>query len=308
MFILNFLILFLLILLSVAYYVVLERKILGYIQFRKGPFKVGYLGILQPISDAIKLFSKESYFLMFGNLVIYYFMPLLNLVISLNLWCLFPLEYNFISFPLGLMFFICSSSLMVFGILLAGWSSNSIYSMIGSIRAIAQSISYEVCLFLITFILVIKFNSFNLMNFFFIQNNNWLIFMNFFLFLILFSCILAETNRSPFDFAEGESELVSGFNVEYSSFNFSFIFLAEYMNMIFMSFFMSLVFLGGNFFCLTFFIKVMILASTFIWIRGSLPRYRYDKLMILCWKIYLPSTLLFLMFTFNLIMMLSFIF
>nr|QBZ38094.1 NADH dehydrogenase subunit 1 [Bambusiphaga maculata] len=307
MFILNFLILIIFILISVAFYVVLERKVLGLIQLRKGPFKVGFLGILQPFSDAIKLFSKESFFLFFGNLIIYYFMPLFSLIISLNMWCLYPSLYNFISFPLGILFFICSSSFLVYGVLLAGWSSNSMYSMIGSIRSVAQSISYEVCLFLIIFILVIFFNNFNFIKLSFLQNFNWFIFFGFFMFLILFSCILAETNRSPFDFAEGESELVSGFNVEYSSFNFSFIFLSEYANMILMSFILSLLFLGGDFFNLMFFLKVMFVGFTFIWIRATLPRYRYDKLMILCWKIYLPIGLNFMMFCFNLKLVINFI-
>nr|YP_009987517.1 NADH dehydrogenase subunit 1 [Bambusiphaga taibaishana]QBZ37977.1 NADH dehydrogenase subunit 1 [Bambusiphaga taibaishana] len=303
MFILNFLILVIFVMISVAFYVVLERKVLGYIQIRKGPTKVGILGIFQPFSDAIKLFSKESFFLFFGNLIIYYFMPLFMLIISLNLWCLYPLFYNWTCFNLGLLFFICSSSFLVYGVLLAGWSSNSMYSLIGSIRSIAQSISYEVCLFLVMFIFLIFFNSFNLINFFYLQYLNWFFFFGFFMFLVLFSCILAETNRSPFDFAEGESELVSGFNVEYSSFNFSFIFLAEYMNMILMSFIMSLMFLGGDFFSMYFFLKIMILSFSFIWIRGTLPRYRYDKLMILCWKIYLPTVLNFMLFSFNLLLM-----
>nr|YP_009987543.1 NADH dehydrogenase subunit 1 [Epeurysa nawaii]QBZ38003.1 NADH dehydrogenase subunit 1 [Epeurysa nawaii]QBZ38016.1 NADH dehydrogenase subunit 1 [Epeurysa nawaii] len=302
MFVLNFFILAILILISVAFYVVLERKILGYLQIRKGPFKVGFIGILQPFSDAIKLFSKESFFIYFGNLMIYYFMPFFSLLISLNLWCLYPLTHNFISFPLGVLFFVCCSSFMVYGTLLSGWSSNSIYSLIGSIRSIAQSISYEVCLFLILFVLIILFDSFNLMTFFFIQNLNWFVYMNMFLFLMLMSCVLAETNRSPFDFSEGESELVSGFNVEYSSFNFSFIFLSEYSNMIFMSFLMGLFFLGGNYYEFFFFLSVMILSILFIWIRGSLPRYRYDKLMILCWKIYLPVSLNLFLFTFFLMM------
>nr|YP_009987504.1 NADH dehydrogenase subunit 1 [Bambusiphaga furca]QBZ37964.1 NADH dehydrogenase subunit 1 [Bambusiphaga furca] len=305
MFTLNFLILIILILVSVAFYVVLERKVLGYIQIRSGPSKVGFLGILQPFSDAIKLFSKESFFLYFGNLIIYYLMPLLSLVVSLNLWCLYPFKFNLISFSLGVLFFICSSSFLVYGVLLGGWSSNSMYSMIGSIRSIAQSISYEVCMFLVLFILIIFFDSFNFINIFNLQTLNWFFFFFFFLFLILFSCILAETNRSPFDFAEGESELVSGFNVEYSSFNFSFIFLAEYMNMIFMSFILALFFMGGDYYNFFFFLKVIILSFSFIWIRGTLPRYRYDKLMILCWKIYLPVGLNFMLFCFNLILVIN---
>nr|YP_009629410.1 NADH dehydrogenase subunit 1 [Saccharosydne procerus]AVV32035.1 NADH dehydrogenase subunit 1 [Saccharosydne procerus] len=305
MFFLNYLILLIFLMISVAFYVLLERKILGLIQNRVGPFSVGILGILQPFSDAIKLFSKESYFIYFGNVFIYFFMPFLSLLISLNLWCLYPLLNNFISFPLGVLFFICCSSFMVYGILLSGWSSNSMYSMLGSIRSVAQSISYEVCMFLIMFILIVIFNSFNFINFFFLQQLNWFIIIGFPLFLILFACFLAETNRSPFDFSEGESELVSGFNLEYSSFNFSFIFLSEYLNMIFMSFLLCLFFFGGNFFDLMFYFSVMILNFVFIWIRGTFPRFRYDKLMIMCWKIYLPISLNYLFIFFNLFMMVN---
>nr|QWW90539.1 NADH dehydrogenase subunit 1 [Matsumuramata muiri] len=300
MFTLNFLILIIFVLISVAFYVLLERKVLGYMQIRSGPFKVGILGILQPFSDAIKLFSKESYYIYFGNSVIYFFMPFLGLLISMNMWCLFPCLFNFISFPLGLMFFICCSSFLVYSILLSSWSSNSLYSLIGCIRSVAQSISYEVCMFLLMFNLVMFFNSFNLIKFFYLQNLNWFLLIGYPMFLMLFSCILAETNRSPFDFSEGESELVSGFNTEYSSFNFSFIFLSEYMNMIFMSFLINLFFLGGDYFKLIFFFSVMVLNLSFIWIRGSFPRFRYDKLMIMCWKVYLPTALNFFFLCMNL--------
>nr|YP_010118116.1 NADH dehydrogenase subunit 1 [Sogatella kolophon]QPN54210.1 NADH dehydrogenase subunit 1 [Sogatella kolophon] len=291
MFILNFLILVLLVLISVAFFVLLERKVLGFIQIRSGPFKVGLMGILQPFSDAIKLFSKESYYIYFGNLLIYYFMPLFGLMISMNMWILYPNIFNFINFTLGLLFFIVCSGFMVFSILLMSWASNSSYSMIGCLRSVAQSVSYEVCMFLVMFNLIFFFTSFNLINFYFIQALNWLLILAYPLFLILYSCVLAETNRSPFDFSEGESELVSGFNTEYSSFNFSFIFLTEYMNMIFMSLILVLMFMGGDFVALNFFLKMMLINFSFIWIRGSFPRLRYDKLMMICWKIYLPVTL-----------------
>nr|WNK76397.1 NADH dehydrogenase subunit 1 [Sogatella furcifera]WNK76449.1 NADH dehydrogenase subunit 1 [Sogatella furcifera] len=291
MFILNFLILILFVLISVAFYVLLERSVLGFIQIRSGPFKVGFIGVLQPFSDAIKLFSKESYYIYFGNLLIYYLMPLFGLMVSMNLWTLYPNIFNLINFSLGLLFFIVCSGFMVFGILMSSWASNSSYSLIGCLRSVAQSVSYEVCMFLVLFNLIFFFSSFNLMNFYFVQIFNWLLILGYPLFLILFSCVLAETNRSPFDFSEGESELVSGFNTEYSSFNFSFIFLTEYMNMIFMSLILVLMFMGGDFFSLSFFFKMMVMNFGFIWIRGSFPRLRYDKLMMICWKIYLPVTL-----------------
>nr|YP_009987556.1 NADH dehydrogenase subunit 1 [Ishiharodelphax matsuyamensis]QBZ38029.1 NADH dehydrogenase subunit 1 [Ishiharodelphax matsuyamensis] len=291
MFFLNFLILILFILISVAFFVLLERKVLGFLQVRKGPSKVGVLGIIQPFSDAIKLFSKESYFIYFGNLMIYFFMPFFGLLVSMNLWCLYPTIFNFINFPFGLLFFIICSGFMVFSILLSSWASNSSYALVGCLRSVAQSISYEVCMFLVLFNLVFFFESFDLNNFFWMQSNNWFVILGYPIFLIFYSCILAETNRSPFDFSEGESELVSGFNTEYSSFNFSFIFLTEYMNMIFMSFIVSLMFLGGNFYSLLFFLSVMTINFSFIWIRGTFPRLRYDKLMMICWKIYLPVSL-----------------
>nr|QUS62619.1 NADH dehydrogenase subunit 1 [Unkanodes sapporona] len=300
MFFLNFLVLVLFILISVAFYVLLERKVLGCMQIRSGPFKVGFLGLLQPFSDAIKLFSKESYFIYFGNLLIYYFMPFLGLGVSMNLWVLYPNLFNFISFPLGLLFFIVCSGFLVYSILLSSWASNSSYSLIGCLRSVAQGISYEVCMFLVMFNFIFFFSSFNLTKFFFSQQMNWFLLMGYPMFLILSSCVLAETNRSPFDFSEGESELVSGFNTEYSSFNFSFIFLSEYTNMIFMSFLLSLMFLGGDYFSLVFFLKVMLINFGFIWIRGSFPRLRYDKLMMICWKIYLPVTLNFFFIFLNL--------
>nr|YP_009987530.1 NADH dehydrogenase subunit 1 [Chloriona tateyamana]QBZ37990.1 NADH dehydrogenase subunit 1 [Chloriona tateyamana] len=299
MFFLNFIIMLMLILISVAFYVLLERKVLGYMQIRSGPFKVGVLGIFQPFGDAIKLFSKESYFLYFGNLLIYYVMPFLGLLVSMNLWCLYPCMNNFLTFPLGLIFFISCSSFMIYSILLSSWASNSSYTLLGCLRSVAQSISYEVCMFLVLFNFIFFLNSFNLLKFSYLQQFNWFLMIGYPLFLILYSCILAETNRSPFDFSEGESELVSGFNTEYSSFNFSFIFLSEYMNMIFMSFILSLLFLGGDYFCLIFFFSVMILNFSLIWVRGSFPRLRYDKLMMMCWKIYLPISLHYFFFFLN---------
>nr|YP_009340904.1 NADH dehydrogenase subunit 1 [Nilaparvata bakeri]AGE94107.1 NADH dehydrogenase subunit 1 [Nilaparvata bakeri] len=303
MFFLSFLVLLIFILISVAFYVLLERKVLGFVQARSGPSSVGYIGILQPFSDAIKLFSSESYYLYFGNLTIYYLMPLLGLLISMNLWCLYPLSFNFLSLSLGLLFFIACSSFMVYSILLSSWSSNSSYSILGCMRSVAQSISYEVCMFLIMFNFVFFFYGFNLIKFFYSQQLNWFLFMSYPLFLILFACVLAETNRSPFDFSEGESELVSGFNTEYSSFNFSFIFLSEYMNMIFMSLILVMIFLGADYFSLIFFLKIMFMNFGFIWIRGSFPRLRYDKLMMICWKIYLPVSLHYFFFFLNIMIL-----
>nr|YP_010990616.1 NADH dehydrogenase subunit 1 [Suva longipenna]WOW98943.1 NADH dehydrogenase subunit 1 [Suva longipenna] len=291
MFFFSVLFLMIFILVGVAFFTLFERKILGYIQFRKGPKKVGVVGLFQPFSDALKLFSKEFYFLEFGNYIIYFFVPMLGLVISLILWLLYPIYLNFISFIYGLLFFLCCSGFGVYFIMIAGWSSNSIYSLLGSMRSVAQSISYEVCFFMIILCLVIYIEDFILINFYFFQLNIWFFFFSFPLFFIFFSCVLAETNRSPFDFSEGESELVSGFNVEYSSFSFSLFFLSEYSSMMFMSLMIVMFFFGADFMNFFFFLKVVFFVFCFIWVRGTFPRYRYDKLMNLSWKCYLPVVL-----------------
>uniref|UniRef100_UPI0030FF1EBF NADH dehydrogenase subunit 1 n=1 Tax=Salurnis marginella TaxID=1453305 RepID=UPI0030FF1EBF len=296
MFFLSFFFLIIFILVGVAFFTLFERKILSYIQFRKGPNKVGFMGLFQPFSDALKLFSKEFYFLVFGNYFIYYFVPMLGLVVSLFFWLIYPFVFNMISFNLGLLFFLCCSGTGVYFIMIAGWSSNSSYSLLGSMRAIAQSISYEVCFFLIILCLVIYVESFNLIDFFYFQFYVWFFFMCFPLFFVFFSCCLAETNRSPFDFSEGESELVSGFNVEYSSFMFSLFFLSEYSSMLFMSFFLVYFFFGGDLMSFFFFLSVLFFVYGFIWIRGTFPRYRYDKLMYLSWKCYLPFSLNYLFY------------
>nr|YP_010381721.1 NADH dehydrogenase subunit 1 [Augilina tetraina]UDL72096.1 NADH dehydrogenase subunit 1 [Augilina tetraina] len=291
MFILSMLFLMLFILLGVAFFTLFERKVLGYIQFRKGPNKVGYMGLLQPFSDALKLFSKEFYFLNFGNYMIYFITPFFGLMISLMMWILYPFFFNFISFFYGLLFFLCCSGMGVYIVMISGWSSNSMYSMLGAMRSIAQSISYEVCFFLIILSLTIFFESLCLINFILCQIYSWMIFCCFPLFMVFFSCCLAETNRSPYDFSEGESELVSGFNVEYSSFMFSLFFLSEYTNIMFLSFLMVIMFFGGDSFSFFFFLKFMFMIFIFIWVRATFPRYRYDKLMYLSWKCYLPLVL-----------------
>nr|QXE46455.1 NADH dehydrogenase subunit 1 [Cephalcia yanqingensis] len=279
------------ILVGVAFLTLLERKILGYIQIRKGPNKVGFMGVPQPFSDAIKLFSKEQIIPRLSNYLLYYLCPVFSLMISLLIWISMPYYTMLYTFNLGILFIMCCLSISVYSIMLAGWSSNSMYSMLGSLRAIAQSISYEVMLsmFLLSFIMMIE--SYSLMDFYKYQLYIWLIFLMFPLGLMWFSCMLAETNRSPYDFAEGESELVSGFNIEYSSGGFALIFLSEYSSILFMSMMFTVMFLGGDIFLFMFYIKMMIISFIFIWVRGTLPRFRYDKLMYLCWKIYLPLSL-----------------
>nr|YP_009383488.1 NADH dehydrogenase subunit 1 [Parasa consocia]APH08568.1 NADH dehydrogenase subunit 1 [Parasa consocia] len=284
------------VLIGVAFFTLLERKVLGYIQVRKGPNKLGIIGILQPFSDAIKLFSKEQTFPNFSNYLFYYFSPIFSFMLSLFIWLLIPYYFNLISFNLGILFFFCCTSLGVYLVMVSGWSSNSNYSMLGGLRSVAQTISYEVSLALILMSSIILTMSFNLISFFEYQNLVWMLFIMFPLSMCWFSSSLAETNRTPFDFAEGESELVSGFNIEYSSGGFALIFLAEYSSILFMSMFFILIYMGGYFLSIFFYLKLVLLAFIYIWVRGTLPRYRYDKLMYLAWKSYLPISLNFLLF------------
>nr|QZI85963.1 NADH dehydrogenase subunit 1 [Sycanus falleni] len=295
-FLISYLITIILVLIGVAFTTLLERSVLGYIQLRKGPNKVGFMGILQPFSDGLKLFFKEQTFPALSNFLIYYISPIFLLSLSFSLWTLFPYLVNVYNFNFGALFFLCCTGMGVYGILLSGWSSNSNYALLGGLRSVAQTISYEVSMALILVCMLIFIFSFNFMDFMIYQNNVWFILFSFPLFFCWFSTCLAETNRSPFDFAEGESELVSGFNVEYSSGGFAFIFLAEYMNIIFMSLLCCVIFLGCDLYSIKFFIKWTFLIFMFIWVRGSLPRYRYDKLMYLTWKVFLPISLNYLLF------------
>nr|QHR79486.1 NADH dehydrogenase subunit 1 [Gonimbrasia belina] len=283
------------VLLSVAFLTLLERKVLGYIQIRKGPNKMGLMGLLQPFSDAIKLISKEQTYLNYSNYFCYYFSPIISFNMSLFIWMLIPYYFNMISFNLGVLFFFCVISLGVYTVMIAGWSSNSNYALLGGLRAVAQTISYEVSLILIFMSSLMLIMDFNFMMFFFYQKEIWLILFMIPLSLCWISSMMAETNRTPFDFAEGESELVSGFNVEYSSGGFVLIFLAEYSMILFMSLMFVIVYLGGYSMSFMFYLKLSLISFLFIWVRGSLPRYRYDKLMYLAWMGYLPISLNFLM-------------
>lgn len=293
------LILIICVLVGVAFLTLIERKVLGYIQIRKGPNKVGFIGLLQPFSDAIKLFTKEQTFPYISNFNLYYFSPIVNLFLALFLWMRMPfLTVNF-NFDFSFLFFLCISSLRVYSIILAGWSSNSNYAILGSLRSVAQTISYEVSLILILIsflFLVSRFDIFDLEKY---QENIWFIFLLFPSRLIWLVSRLAETNRTPFDFAEGESELVSGFNVEYRRGGFAMIFLAEYSNILFISILCRILFLGGNLESWYFFLKIVFISFFWLWVRGTLPRYRYDKLIYLAWKRYLPVSLNLLLFYFR---------
>nr|YP_010326842.1 NADH dehydrogenase subunit 1 [Xanthodes intersepta]UNP54088.1 NADH dehydrogenase subunit 1 [Xanthodes intersepta] len=296
MIIIGMLILVIGVLIGVAYLTLLERKVLGYIQIRKGPNKVGFMGILQPFSDAIKLFTKEQTYPNFSNYMSYYFSPVVSFILSLIIWMLIPYYFNLISFNLGILFFLCCTSMGVYTVMIAGWSSNSNYALLGGLRSVAQTISYEVSLALILMSSIVMIMDFNLLLFSYYQNIIWFFILMFPLSLCWMSSMLAETNRTPFDFAEGESELVSGFNIEYSSGGFALIFLAEYSSILFMSLLFVMVYLGGFNLSFIFYLKVMFISFVFIWVRGTLPRYRYDKLMYLAWKSYLPISLNFLLF------------
>nr|AXS65048.1 NADH dehydrogenase subunit 1 [Curculionoidea sp. 15 KM-2017] len=292
------------ILMSVAFLTLMERKILGYIHMRKGPNKVGFIGLLQPFSDAIKLFTKEQSYPFMSNLGLYIASPVMNLFLSLLLWMCLPFITINLNFSLSMLFFLSISSLSVYTIMLAGWSSNSNYAMLGSMRSIAQTISYEVSMILILISFLLLVYSFDIINLMKFQEYMWFLFLFFPLSLMWIVSSLAETNRSPFDFAEGESELVSGFNVEYSSGSFAMIFLSEYSNILFMSMMCGFLFMGANLYQNFFFMKIIFVVFVWVWVRGSLPRYRYDKLMYLAWKSYLPVSLFFLMFYFSLMLML----
>nr|UPX88719.1 NADH dehydrogenase subunit 1 [Aphodius pedellus] len=294
------LILIICVLVGVAFLTLMERKVLGYIQIRKGPNKVGFMGIPQPFSDAIKLFTKEQTYPFMSNFNSYYLSPVFNLFLSLLLWMCMPFFTILFNFNLGILFFLCCSSLSVYTIMIAGWSSNSNYALLGGLRAVAQTISYEVSLSLILLSFLYLIMSLNLVDFCMYQEYLWFLFLCLPLSMIWVVSSLAETNRTPFDFAEGESELVSGFNVEYSSGGFALIFLAEYASILFMSMMCCILFLGGNYMNFTFFLKLVFMSFFWVWVRGTLPRYRYDKLMYLCWKSFLPVSLNYLLFFFGL--------
>nr|UFZ13790.1 NADH dehydrogenase subunit 1 [Protohermes costalis] len=284
------------VMIGVAFLTLLERKVLGYIQIRKGPNKVGFWGIPQPFCDAIKLFTKEQTYPVMSNYLMYYFSPIISLFLVLVTWMVYPMEWGMWSMNLGVLFFLCCLSLGVYTVMIAGWSSNSNYALLGGLRAVAQTISYEVSLALILMSFILLISSFSLLDLMKYQNMIWFIFISFPLGMIWFVSCLAETNRTPFDFAEGESELVSGFNVEYSSGGFALIFLAEYASILFMSMLFVMLFLGADLYSMFFFVKLTLISFLFIWVRGTLPRYRYDMLMYLAWKGFLPLALNYLLF------------
>nr|YP_009442794.1 NADH dehydrogenase subunit 1 [Atractosteus tristoechus]ATO90653.1 NADH dehydrogenase subunit 1 [Atractosteus tristoechus] len=286
------------ILLAVAFLTLIERKVLGYMQLRKGPNIVGPYGLLQPIADGMKLFIKEPIRPSTSSPLLFLATPMLALTLALTLWAPMPFPYPLIDLNLGILFILALSSLAVYSILGSGWASNSKYALIGALRAVAQTISYEVSLGLILLSMIIFSGGFTLHTFNVTQESIWLIIPGWPLAAMWYISTLAETNRAPFDLTEGESELVSGFNVEYAGGPFALFFLAEYANILLMNTLSVILFLGAhhNFTTpeLTTFnlmLKSSILAMLFLWVRASYPRFRYDQLMHLVWKNFLPLTL-----------------
>ena len=304
----NFLLLFVLktliiivpLLISVAFFTIIERKGMGIIQRRKGPNVIGILGLLQPFADGLKLFTKETILPSNSNSLVFFIAPILTFFLSLISWVVIPFSDSivFADINVGILYLLAVSALNVYGIIIAGWSSNSKYSFLGALRSTAQMISYEVSIGFIIINLCLFAGSFNLNEIIFAQRYSWYFFPSLPIFIIFYISMLAETNRHPFDLPEAEAELVSGYNVEYSSMTFALFFLGEYSNMLLMSAFSTILFFGGwlplfQFFPGSFWfsLKVIFGVTFFILTRAGLPRYRYDQLMSIGWKCFLPVSL-----------------
>lgn len=290
---------------AVAYMTLAERKVMAAIQRRKGPNVVGIFGLFQPLADGLKLFVKETVFPSSANLLVFIIAPIITFLLALISWCVLPIGEGLVYSDLnvGVLYILAISSLGVYGIIMAGWSSNSKYAFLGALRSTAQMVSYEVSLGLILINVLLCSGSLNFSEIVLAQQVSWYIIPLFPAFFMFYISILAETNRAPFDLPEAEAELVAGYNVEYSAMGFALFFLGEYANMILMCSLATILFLGGwfplfNVFPLYwipstiwFSLKTTFLLFSFIWVRSSLPRYRYDQLMRLGWKIFLPLSL-----------------
>jgi len=298
-------------LISVAYFTIAERKIMGSIQRRRGPNVIGFLGLLQPLADGLKLFAKETILPSNSSIIIFLIAPILTFILSLIGWSVIPFSQSLVLADLnvGILYLFATSSLSVYGIVMAGWASNSKYPFLGALRSAAQMISYEVSIGFIIVNVCICVGSFNLSSIVLAQQSVWFIVPLFPMFVMFSVSMLAETNRHPFDLPEAEAELVSGYNIEYSAMTFALFFLGEYANMLLMSSFASILFLGGwlplfDTFPLNvlpgsfwFSIKIAIGVIFFILTRAALPRYRYDQLMHIGWKCFLPLSLGYLLLT-----------
>ncbi|MBF8246754.1 MAG: NADH-quinone oxidoreductase subunit NuoH [Rickettsia sp.] len=299
-------------LISVAYLTYLERRIIGFFQIRKGPSVVGFLGLLQPIADAIKLLNKELILPENANKFLFILAPILTFVLSIVIWAVIPISKNFVlaNINVGILYILGISALNIYGILIAGWASNSQYAFLGAIRSSAQMISYELSISLSISTILLTTGSLNLSEIIIIRNESpwWLELLLMPVAIIFFISMLAETNRLPFDLPEAESELVAGYNVEYSSMSFALFFLAEYANMIFASAIVVVLFMGGYLppfgiealkiipAFIWFILKISAMLFIFLWIRASFPRYRYDQLMRIGWKFFLPFSLFWFIF------------
>nr|ADW93628.1 NADH dehydrogenase subunit 1 [Brachymeles pathfinderi]ADW93629.1 NADH dehydrogenase subunit 1 [Brachymeles pathfinderi]ADW93630.1 NADH dehydrogenase subunit 1 [Brachymeles pathfinderi] len=284
------------ILIAVAFLTLLERKVLGYMQLRKGPNIVGPLGLLQPVADGVKLFIKEPVRPSPSSPTLFIITPTLALFLALAIWTPLPMPTTLADMNLGLLFMLAISSMAVYSILWSGWASNSKYPLIGALRAVAQTISYEVTLGIILLAIIVLTGGFTMQTLLITQEQNWLIFCSWPLAMMWFISTLAETNRAPFDLTEGESELVSGFNVEYAAGPFALFFLAEYTNILLMNTLTCILFLSPgatpqDLFPINLMLKTLLLTTLFLWTRASYPRFRYDQLMHLLWKNFLPLTL-----------------
>jgi NADH-quinone oxidoreductase subunit H len=298
-------------LLAIAYLTYAERKVIGAMQLRQGPMVVGPLGLLQPIADGVKLLAKETVLPSGANKVVFLVAPMVTFTLALIGWAVIPFGEGLVlaDINVGVLYLLAISSLGVYGIIMAGWASNSRYAFLGALRSAAQMVSYEIAIGLIIINVLITAGSLNLSDIVRAQEDLWYFIPHFPMFAIFVASILAETNRHPFDLPEAEAELVAGYNVEYSSMTFALFFLGEYGNMILMSAICSVLFLGGwlppfdiaPFTWIPgpiwFIAKICFILFIFIWARATLPRYRYDQLMRLGWKVFLPASLLWVVVT-----------
>nr|YP_009905737.1 NADH dehydrogenase subunit 1 [Nylanderia flavipes]QGW36355.1 NADH dehydrogenase subunit 1 [Nylanderia flavipes] len=293
-------IMLLIVLIGVAFLTLLERKILSYIQIRKGPNKVGIIGLFQPFSDAIKLLNKELFYVYKSNYNFFYMCPVISFMMMMMMWLVFPFITNIYFLNYSVLLMIIFMTIGGYVVIFMGWSANSVYSMMGSMRSVSQMLSYEVSFILIILIIMLMSESYSIIDFMNYQLYLWYLVVLYPLFLLFFISILAELNRSPMDFIEGESELVSGFNIEYFSGGFTLIFLSEYGMIIFFS--LISIYMFSNlleYSLILIFFMINFLCGMVIFMRGMLPRMRYDELMYLCWKIILPVILVYIMLVFG---------